>query len=59
MGLTHLRQLRLDEGGFARMDVSDLGLPQESSQDLNTGDTGVNVVSCSYVHGSCLLDWYG
>jgi hypothetical protein len=59
MGLTHLRQLRLDEGGFARLDVSDLGLPQECHHDRDTGDTGDNEASSSSVHGSRPCDWCG
>ena len=48
-----LRQLRLDEGGFARLDVSDLGPPH----DCNSGDSGED--EASSVHGSRPCDWCG
>ena len=56
MGLT---QLRLDEGGFARLDVSDLRLPHECRQDRNSGETGEDEVGSSNVHGSRPCDWCG
>ncbi len=57
MGLT---QLKLDEGGFARLDVSDLRLPQEGHRDRASAETGgEDEASSSSVHGSRPCDWCG